>query len=264
MRSILIVLAVLSPVTASAQAGRSNVRDGNRAYAEGRYAEAYEKYLDALRDDPDSPVIHFNEANALYQSAEFQRAMEAYQQAVETGDPALQSQAFYNLGNALYRQQQLEQSLEAYKQAMRLDPSDSDAKHNYELVREQLEQQQQQQPQDGEQNQDDQQGQDDQQDQQNQQQQQDENSAEQDQQNQEDQEQQDNQDQDQDPDQQNQGQDPSDDQQDEQQQQQEQPTPGEMSREEAERLLGAIEEDPGEVNRQRKGAQTVKKSKKDW
>jgi len=246
MRSILVALAVLSPVTASAQAGRSDVRDGNRMYEQGRYAEAYEKYLDALRDDPDSPVIHFNEANALYQSEEFQRAMEAYQHAVEAGDPALQSQAFYNLGNALYRQQQLEPSLEAYKQAMRLDPSDSDAKHNYELVRDQLEQQQQ--SQDGEQNQDNQQqGQDDQQDQQNQQQQQDEDSEEQDNQNQ-----------------QNQGQDQNDEQQNERQQQQEQPMQGEMSREEAERLLEAIQEDPGEVNRQRKGAQPVKKRKKDW
>lgn len=261
MRSILVVLAVLCPVTAYAQAGRSDVRDGNRMYEEGRYAEAYEKYLDALRDNPDSPVIHFNEANALYQSAEFQRAMEAYQQAVEAGDPALQSQAFYNLGNALYRQQQLEQSLEAYKQAMRLDPSDSDAKHNFELVREQLEQQQQQQPQDGEQNQDDQEDQDDQQDQQDQQQQQDDNSDQQDEQDQKDEEQQDDQDQEQD--EQDQGQDPNDEQQDEQQQQ-EQPMPGEMSREEAEQLLEAIEEDPGEVNRQRKGARPVKKSKKDW
>ncbi len=77
MRSILVALAVLSPVTANAQAGRSDVRDGNRMYEQGRYAEAYEKYLDALRDDPDSPVIHFHEANALYQSEEFQRAMKA-------------------------------------------------------------------------------------------------------------------------------------------------------------------------------------------
>ena len=93
----------------------------------------------------------FNDGNALYQSAELERAVEGYQRAIESGDPRLQSAAWYNLGNALYRAQQLEQSLEAYKQALRLNPADQDAKHNLERVLEQMQQQQQQpQPQDGE------------------------------------------------------------------------------------------------------------------
>ena len=99
---------------------------------------------EAMAEAPDAPIIPFNDGNALYQTTDYQRAMEAYQRAIEAGDPALASSAWYNLGNTLYRQQQLQQSLEAFKQALRLNPQDGDAKHNLERVLEQMQEQQQQ------------------------------------------------------------------------------------------------------------------------
>ena len=131
----------MMPTPGSAQAGRDQVAEGNRLYGEGRFEEAHQMYLEALRDDPESSLIRFNSGNALYQSQDFQRAMEAYQQAIESGDPDLAGAAWYNLGNSLYRGQQLEPSLEAFKQVLRLDPDDADAKHNLERVLEQMEQQ---------------------------------------------------------------------------------------------------------------------------
>ena len=127
------VLAMM-PTPGSAQAGRDQVAEGNRLYGEGKFEEAHQMYLEALRDDPESSLIRFNSGNALYQSQDFQRAMEAYQQAIESGDPDLAGAAWYNLGNSLYRGQQLEPSLEAFKQVLRLDPDDADAKHNLELA----------------------------------------------------------------------------------------------------------------------------------
>ena len=49
------------------QAGRSTTIEGNRLYEQGRFDEAHEKYLDALREAPDSPIIRFNDGSALYQ-----------------------------------------------------------------------------------------------------------------------------------------------------------------------------------------------------
>lgn len=148
-------LVAAMPTPAQGQSARALVQEGNRLYQEGRFQEAHEKYMEAMAESPDSPVIPFNAGNALYQDADYQRAMEAYQEAIASGDPELASDAWYNLGNALYRQQQLQPSLEAYKQALRLDPRDVDAKHNFERVLQEL-QQQQQQPQD-QQSQDDEQ-----------------------------------------------------------------------------------------------------------
>ena len=243
---------MIMPTPGAAQAGRDQVAEGNRLYDEGRFDEAHQMYLEALRENPESSLIRFNSGNALYQSQDFQRAMEAYQQAIESGDPELAGAAWYNLGNSLYRGQQLEPSLEAFKQALRLDPDDADAKHNLERVLDRMQQEEQEQDQQGDQQQD--------------QDQQDENDTQQSQQEQ-DQQGQDQEDQE--------GEDQQDSEQDRRPppeggdqpppegEQEQQPQPGEMTPEEAERLLDAIREDPGDVNR-KPAAGRGRKPKKIW
>jgi len=243
----LAVGVVAMPV--AGQAGRERVREGNRLYEEGRFAEAHQKYLEAMAEAPGSPIIPFNDGNALYQGADYQRAMEAYQRAIETGDPRLASSAWYNLGNALYREQQLAQSLEAFKQALRLDPGDSDAKHNLERVLEQMQQQEQQeQQQDG-----DSEDEDEQQDEQDSEGQQDSEDQDQGQENQ------DPADGEQEPD----DQDTSPPQGEEPPSGEPEPRQTEMTPEEAERLLDAIEEDPEDVNRKRLSARG-RRPRKPW
>ena len=195
------VLVGLLPASAAAQRGRSELNDGNRLYEEGRFPEAHEKYLEALRTAPDLPLALFNDGNALYQSEEYVRAFDAYRAAIESGDPALAGPAWYNLGNALYRQQRFQESAEAYKEALRVDPGEIDYKHNLELALEQQLEQPEQDPQSGDGDED-----------------------------------QENEDQNQDPEEEQSGQQPE-------------PAPGEMTEEEAERLLQGVQEDPGDVNR---------------
>lgn len=215
-----------------AQEGRQEVEAGNRLYEEGRWSEAHAQYLEALKKAPGLPLARFNEGNALYRSQEFQRAMEAYMEALENGDPEWRNQAWYNLGNALVRQQQPGAAAEAYKEALRLDPADADAKHNLEMALMQLEQQQQQQQGNGESEQDQQDQQDGQHEQDPEDQQ----------------------------DQQGQGSQPEDGEDGEGQAGEAQ---GQMTPEQAERLMQAIDEDPGEVNR--KAAQVRgRRPRKDW
>ena len=218
-----VVLIGALPSGVAAQRGRAELNEGNRFYEEGRFPEAHEKYLEALRDAPDLPLALFNDGNALYQSEEYVRALDAYRGAIESGDPALASPAWYNLGNALYRQQRFQESLEAYKEALRIDPGEIDYKHNLELALEQQLQQPDQDPQSGD-------GDASQQDQE-----------------------QENQDgeQNQEPQDQEESQDEEDQEQDQQPEsgQRPEPAPGEMTEEEAERLLQGVQEDPGEVNR---------------
>lgn len=129
-----------------------------------------EKYPDALE-------LQYNLGNALSEIGVPAGAISAYQNALSLEDETQRSQAFYNLGNALFEasqqlsqqqndanpeqmqetakksQQALEGSLQAFAQAIILNPDDSDAKWNYELVKRILEQKQQsQQNQDGEKN----------------------------------------------------------------------------------------------------------------
>lgn len=252
-----VIIALAGPAAASGQEGRREVDAGNRLYEEGRYQEAHARYLEALQRVPGLSLARFNEGNALYQSQEFQRAMEAFVDAAEGADPEWRSQAWYNLGNALLRQQQAGPAVEAYKQALRSDPEDQDAKHNLELALQQLEQQQQQQDgenQEGDEQNQDQQGEGGGQDQQPQ-------SGEEGEQENDPSEGEDGQQQPQPQDGQPDGESPPQDQQDGEGQS-EMPPP-QMTPEQAERLLQAITEDPGEVNR--KAAQPRgRRPRKDW
>ena len=71
--------------------------------------------------------------------------MQEFGRVIGGKDPALQAGACYNLGNAFFRQQKLQEAVEAYKKSLELKPDDIDAKINLELAQEMLKQQQQQQ-----------------------------------------------------------------------------------------------------------------------
>lgn len=249
--------AIAPPALLAQGAGRAKVLEGNRAYAEEKFDEANDKYRDAQVSNPESPIIHFNIGDALYQKRNYEEAMKSFQNATQkTNDPKLQAQSYYNLGNTLFRLDKWQESIAAYQQALKLDPNDEDAKFNLEYVRRKIKENAQKQPQDQQQQN---QGQNQQQEQQQ------ENGEEQnkkDEQQQQDQQQQ----------QGEQGQEQKDQQEQQQNIDEEQPPaqqqqlkPGELSKEEAERLLEALQSQEKEAQK-KKQAQVRGRVRvdKDW
>jgi tetratricopeptide (TPR) repeat protein len=246
MRRFLLCVIALTFAAGIARASwRSNVRAGDKLYEEGKYNEALVSYLEALQQPGDTSRVAFGLGNILHSQEKFQEAGQAFQGALVNPDRDVRADALYNLGNALVGSQQYAEAVEAYKSALNLKPDQMDYLHNLELAQYLLEnppEQQQQQDQGGDQDQEPQeqdQNQDGQQDQQEQ---------EQENQDQESQEQQD----------QEQG--------GEQQEEQQQPTePQEMSPEDAERLLNALQEDEKEVQENLHKQPVVGSGKgKDW
>ncbi len=132
--------------------GIGDVERGNRHYRAGRYAEAVEAYQAAIRDGDTSPQVHYNLGTALLQLGRYREAQEQLQRALEGIDPELRQRAYYNLGNRYLSAARGDRSsrgqvelfdaaVEAYKRALRLQPSDPAAKWNLEMaLREQKEQ----------------------------------------------------------------------------------------------------------------------------
>ncbi|SVA28067.1 uncharacterized protein METZ01_LOCUS80921 [marine metagenome] len=83
-----------------------------------------------------------------YQQKDMETAARALNNAMNSDDKSLASKAMYNLGNMFRDQQKMEESLALYRKAIELDPTDEDAKVNYELLKQVLQQQEQQQQQD--------------------------------------------------------------------------------------------------------------------
>lgn len=82
-----------------------------------------------------NPKEMFNRGVSQYEKKDFKAAAEDFEAARGmTSDPALQARSAYNAGNALFRQSQFDEAVEKFKQALRLNPNDPDAKHNLEFA----------------------------------------------------------------------------------------------------------------------------------
>jgi len=137
-----------------------------RDYKAANYPDAEQNYQSAAAQQPHRDDLKYNTGDAAYKAGEYSQAEQSYRDALETPDLGLQENAYYNLGNAQYRQGEgtqkddqkktiklWEQALKSYESSMKLQQS-ADAKHNYDFVKEKLEQMKQQQQQQQQQQQD--------------------------------------------------------------------------------------------------------------
>ncbi len=121
---------------------------GKKAYEEGQYDEARVYYEHVLKNRKKDDGAQFGLGVTAYQQKDMETAARALNNAMNSDDKSLASKAMYNLGNMFRDQQKMEESLALYRKAIELDPTDEDAKVNYELLKQVLQQQEQQQQQD--------------------------------------------------------------------------------------------------------------------
>jgi len=148
IKTILFSGIIFGLVTTTKASPRRLFLKGNRALAAGRYEEAVSMYQIATQEDPNSPEIQYNLANALYRLGNFSDAINAYEQAATLGEKGdLQSKAWYNMGNCLVKlsekipaqnpelsSQFIQQAQQLYKQALLSRPDFSDAKYNLNIT----------------------------------------------------------------------------------------------------------------------------------
>ncbi|MBE9519273.1 MAG: tetratricopeptide repeat protein [Bacteroidetes bacterium] len=241
-RSGLILLVLMGIISAYGQNERKVIRDGVRAYENEEFGEAEVQFRKAENINQDSYEAEFNTGAALYGQEKYEETVKQYQSLLDhTDDAGKTARIWHNIGNSLLEAQQYAPSIEAYKNSLRLNPSDEDTRYNLAYAKQKLNEQQQQ----------------------NQDQEQDKDQEQQDQDQDKDQDQDQNKDQDQD---QNKDQklDQGDDQQDRQDQQ---PVPQEISKEDAERMLKAIQQQEKDVKEKvdkKKAAAAKVKTEKDW
>ncbi|MEN8228535.1 MAG: tetratricopeptide repeat protein [Bacteroidota bacterium] len=261
-RFIIISLLFLSAMNLFAQNERKVIRQGVKAYQDGDFSEAEVQFRKAGDINHESFEANFNTGAALYGQEKFEETVKQYESIVEnSSDPETLAHVWHNIGNSMLEAQQYESSIEAYKNSLRLNPSDSDTKYNLAYAKMKLQEQQQQDQQDQEQNKD-QQDQEQNKDQQDQEQNKDQQDQEQNKDQQDQEQNKDQQDQEQNKDQQDQEQNK-----DQQDQEQQQARPQEISKEDAERMLNAIQQQEKDVKEKvdkKKAAAAKVKTEKDW
>lgn len=224
--------------------GKKKGRRANALYERDQFIEAAGLFRDGIFDIQENGPgsVHAGLLNnlgaSLFRQGEYEQAAAAFFGSFRMSPTVEESvRANYNAGNALAMQQELQGALDHYRSALLSDPDDENAKFNYEFVKRQLEERQQDQNQDSEQQQD---------------------------QNQDNSEQNEQQDNSESNDQQEQDQQPPENQ-DPSESEQQQQNPEELSPEEAQRILQALENEEEQLLRQIQKMKTrPRRVEKDW
>ena len=153
---LLLTPSLLTP--AFAQTDRQYVRQGNKQYRAGDFANAEVSYRKAVEKNPRNPQAVYNLGNALMAQKKDSAAIEQYQNAakLET-NPMRKYRAFHNMGVICQGHKMYGEAIEAYKNALRLNPEDNETRYNLVLCKHQKNKQDQNQQQNQQQNKQDQQ-----------------------------------------------------------------------------------------------------------
>jgi len=96
----------------------------------------------------------YNLGTTLYQEHHIEEAFGHLKEAANrSSQPDLSHKAFHNIGNVYMQKEEYDNAIEAYKQALRNDPTDEETRYNLALAKKKKEEQQQEQNQDQDQNQ---------------------------------------------------------------------------------------------------------------
>ena len=143
----------LSPLTSYSQTDRQYVRQGNKLYRSGDFANAEVSYRKAIEKNPLNPQAAYNLGNALMAQKKDSAAIEQFQNAakLET-NPLRKYRAFHNMGVICQGHKMYAEAIEAYKNALRLNPEDNETRYNLVLCKHQKNKQDQNQQQNQDQN----------------------------------------------------------------------------------------------------------------
>ncbi|WP_425392079.1 hypothetical protein [Ekhidna sp.] len=145
---ILLILAVLLNDPKEIAKINTLKKEAETAYLNGDYELALAKYT-LLRDSlgVDDAALKLNLAHSHYHLGDTAGAKSNYNQLATSPDKKLKSIAYQQLGVMNKDAGKLEEALQQLKSAIKADPTNQDARYNYEVVKKLLEEQKEQQQQ---------------------------------------------------------------------------------------------------------------------
>jgi Ca-activated chloride channel homolog len=131
------------------QSERKLIREGNKLYKEKKFTDAEVNYKKSLNVNKNSPTGQFNLGDAYYKQGKFEEAAQQFQPLISDKNVSKEdkSKAYHNLGNSFLQAKKYDESINAYKNALKLNSKDNDTRYNLAYAQAMLQQQQQQQQQ---------------------------------------------------------------------------------------------------------------------
>lgn len=114
-----------------AQSVEKIARDGNKQYNDSLYVEAEVSYKKSLAKNHSLNKVKFNLANSLFKQSRYDESIDVLNEIINsTADSMLKSDSYYNIGNNFLQQQNLQEAVDSYKNCLRINPEDEQARYN--------------------------------------------------------------------------------------------------------------------------------------
>ncbi len=106
----------------------------------GKFVEAEAGYRKIIANEPKNATAKYNLGNAYYKNNKNREAIQRYVQAAEVATTKAEKHKIYhNLGNSLMNDKNYRAAVEAYKNALRNNPTDDETRYNLALAKKMLE-----------------------------------------------------------------------------------------------------------------------------
>ena len=144
MKTLLFVFLALVFTVDPTKIGKINSlkSEAKEEYQKGNFKKAIEKYrylIDSLNVTEDE--VRLNLANAYFEAKDTSNTLQSYQPLTQSTNSKIRSIAHQQMGVLANRQSKFEEALASFKQALKADPTNEDARFNYEMVKKKLEEQ---------------------------------------------------------------------------------------------------------------------------
>jgi Ca-activated chloride channel homolog len=144
------------------------IAEAQEALSENDFASAEASYRKAVAKDPSNLTAKYNMGNLYYNKEKSLNAEQRLKEAAEIAATKPEKHRIYhNLGNSYMQQKNYQAAVNAFKDALRNDPTDEETRYNLALAKKMLEKENQGQDQNDDQNKQDNENKDKEQDQQN-------------------------------------------------------------------------------------------------
>ena len=113
--------------------------DANKALSEDDFIAAEVDYRKAIAKSGDNSAAPYNLGNAYYENETYNEAFGRFKEAGEAStSKADKHKAYHNMGNVFMKRKDYAKAVEAYKEALRNDPTDEETRYNLALAKELL------------------------------------------------------------------------------------------------------------------------------
>ena len=116
---------------------------GNKELSENDFIAAEVAYRKAIAKSNENGAAPYNLGNAYYNKETYSEAFGRFKEAGEfANEKPNKHKAYHNMGNVFMKRKEYEKAVEAYKEALRNNPKDEETRYNLALAKEMLKKEQ--------------------------------------------------------------------------------------------------------------------------